>query len=119
MANKYVTGIEDLQKNVFDPAIEKKKSAARAAVNRGAEVVAQAARSNIHHVSHELENSIKITPSAMGDENSYVVAVSASTEYGYLVEYGRAKAPAHPFMRPARDANRSRIVSWIKAALNS
>lgn len=37
--------------------------------------------------------------------------------YGYMVEYGTSRAPAHPFLRPAYDAAKERAATFAQSRM--
>lgn len=51
-------------------------------------------------------------------EGSYsVVAGDSDVFYGHLVEHGTTKAPAHPFLIPAAEAERNHIPEIVRHSL--
>lgn len=51
-------------------------------------------------------------------EGSYaVVAGDSKVFYGHLVEHGTTKAPAHPFLIPAAEAERNNIPEIVRHSL--
>lgn len=60
-----------------------------------------------------LKSSLTVAQEADGD--GFWVVVGTNVSYAVHVEYGTARAKAQPFLRPAVDAERDRLISELKS----
>lgn len=130
MDSEVVTGLADLQAQLEKLPVNIEKKLLRGALRAGQKVVLQRALSNIHSVSGDLADSLRISTSLRGSTARAIVkAGNAKAFYAHMVEFGtdahiiepkNGKAIAlggrdysklehpgakmHPFMRPALDA---------------
>lgn len=51
-------------------------------------------------------------------ENPFRVLVSSNAKYSALLEYGSSRMDARPFMRPARDASRVKVVAAVRLGVD-
>ena len=87
------------------------------AVAQAAEQVAESARARVPVVTGDLQRAIHVEAGETEDE-MLVVAGDRKVFYGNLVEHGGAvNRPAHPFLIPALEENRERILEELRAAV--
>jgi HK97 gp10 family phage protein len=122
--------LQDLLNGLGDRVLRK---VARQSVSAGATPIAQSAKANAPEQSGLLRKSIKKKVKTYKDTQTVVAIVGPDSsvrgeykgekrvpaKYAHLVEDGHIDAngnhvPAHPFMRPAADANESRSAQIIE-----
>ena len=86
------------------------------AVAVGAEIVAASARQRVPVATGKLRDAIHVEQE---DGGAAVVAGNTEVFYGHIVEHGGAHSPAHPFLIPAAEESREKIVAIAAAALKS
>jgi HK97 gp10 family phage protein len=65
-----------------------------------------------------LRSSITHDAKDFGSENPYV-EVGTNVEYAQAVEYGTSRAPAQPFLMPAHEQNKQKILKLIAQAIKN
>jgi len=124
-------GIGRLQKRLAAIPLEVRK-AAQPAVTKQAENLASTMRQIVPVDSGDLKDSIEVTPggkvtpaysqpggSMTVPENAAAVTVgNHAVRYGHLVEYGTAKAPAHPFFWPSVRLHNKKAKAAIKRTVS-
>jgi HK97 gp10 family phage protein len=83
-------------------------------VEDGAEAIAQSAKGRVPVASGDLRAAIHVEDEA---EGAYVIAGDTGVFYGHLVEHGTSHSAPRPFLIPALEENRSRIVAMGRARL--
>ena len=90
--------------------IEKEVSVA---LNEGAERIADGARARVSVDSGSLRNSIHVRQS----EEGMSASVETSAEHARHVEFGTRHAPARPFLLPAFDEAKPKVVAEVRGAV--
>jgi HK97 gp10 family phage protein len=83
-------------------------------VEDGAEAIAQSAKDRVPVATDALRAAIHVADEA---EGSYVIAGDTDVFYGHMVEHGTSHSAPRPFLIPALEENRSRIVALGRARL--
>lgn len=81
-----------------------------AAMVEGRKAVVEAAQARVPVNTGRLRDAIHA-------EDDKVVAGNREAFYGHLVEYGTSGIPARPFLTPALEETKPRIVTLVSAAL--
>lgn len=81
------------------------------AIGRGAEAVAEEARLRVHVVTGDLRDSIEATQT---DAGGWIVGTELA---GVFEEFGTSRQPAHPFLVPALESQRSAIEDLVTDVL--
>jgi HK97 gp10 family phage protein len=89
------------------PAVEEAAAA-------GAELIAESAKARVPVVTGRLRDAIHVEASS---EGVYVIAGDREAFYGHIIEHGSVNAPAHPFLLPSLEENRSKVEDGVKAAI--
>jgi HK97 gp10 family phage protein len=84
------------------------------AVEAGAELVAEGARQRVPVATGRLRDAIHVDTEP---EGAYVIAGDSKAFYGMFVEHGTRYMPAHPFLLPALEENRSEIEHLVDNAI--
>ena len=101
-----------------------KKRIMKAAVKKGAAVIAKRAKKKVRKRSGMLQKAIKYDATREGDgvvyvstkkEGEYKGKKVKPKKYASLVEMGTRHAPAHPFMRPAQKEGRQEAFAAVTA----
>jgi HK97 gp10 family phage protein len=91
----------------LDPAV-------REAASAGAELIAESAKGRVPVVTGRLRDAIHVQASP---EGVYVIAGDRQAFYGHIIEHGSIYAPAHPFLLPSLEENRSLVEDGVRAAI--
>lgn len=111
-----VNGIEELKKLFEEHLPSEAKKAMRMAAKEGAKIVAADAKAKVPRDTGALRQSIRVRAIKRSrvKVGSRVVTgegfFKGDTYYGGFVEYGTHKMKAQPFLRPAADENRERVI---------
>lgn len=103
-----------LDKNKLPEIIAELEPAVRAALVAGAQDVAEAAKTRVDVDTGKLFRAIHVE---LTDEGVEVIAGNHDVFYGHIVEHGGVNHPPHPFLVPALEENRERIIERVAAAL--
>lgn len=101
---------------VITAEVEKK---AMDRLEQAAEVVAAKARSLVPVKTGKLKDTIRVV--RLKGDPKHDIRVYAGNRikggafYAHMIEYGTAKAPAHPFLRPALNGSKSEIKAIVGA----
>ncbi|HKJ75397.1 MAG TPA: HK97-gp10 family putative phage morphogenesis protein [Alphaproteobacteria bacterium] len=119
-----VHGLKGLDKALRELPKSTGKSALRTALKKAAEPVAKDARSRAPRgptgnliesieVKTTLKRSQLVGRAKKGDVNVYVGTAWPQGAHGHLIEFGTYKTSPRPFLRPAWDANKRKVVDSI------
>jgi HK97 gp10 family phage protein len=86
----------------------------REALHNGAEQIAEAARVRVPVDTGHLREAIHVT---VEREGFHVVAGDKEAFYGHMVEHGTTHSPPHPFLVPAFEENKERLVESVNEAI--
>lgn len=75
----------------------------------GAQIIVSMAKTNVHVISGDLKNSIRVEDTNQPGIAQAVAGGVNGVNYAKDEEYGNSRRPAHPYMRPAVDASRSQV----------
>jgi HK97 gp10 family phage protein len=89
--------------------------AVEAALEVGAQQIADAAKGRVPVNTGRLRNAIHV---ARGDRGFEVRAGNNEAFYGHIVEHGSTYAAPHPFLIPALEESRAKVIADIHTALN-
>ena len=90
-----------------------------AACIKGADVIAGAARAKVPHgATGNLAAGVAVQPTKRGAWVRVDAVADDDREYAGHVEYGTSRMPARPFLRPAVDGSRSRVLRAVADALH-
>ena len=90
-----------------------------AACIKGADIVADAARAKAPRgATGNLAAGVAVRPAKRGAWVRVDAVADDDREYAGHVEYGTSRMPARPFLRPAVDGNRSKVLRTIADALH-
>ena len=105
------------QTNRIPDVIEALPAAIHEALTHAAEQVAESARARVPVDSGDLQRAIHVE-AGENEEEMLVLAGDRKVFYGNLVEHGGAvNRPAHPFLVPALEENREKILDELRAAI--
>lgn len=107
-----IVGLERLRRKLRKIPVAVRKEASMA-IAEGAEQIAGGARARVPVDSGELAGSIKVH---LGDDGMSAV-VEAAAEHAKFVEFGTRQTPARPFLLPAFEEAKPKIVAEIKEAV--
>ena len=126
-----ISGIPELQK-AFEAKRKEIEEAVIRDLDEGADVIIQSAKSKVHSISHDLENSInKNEVWERGGKISVYVGVEVNevfsadgyyarfVEKGHDTEMGTSRVKAHPYLRPAFNENKKQIQNKIESDLRN
>jgi len=125
-----VSGLKDLGERMKGLSADVNRRIGRAAVAAGAKVIADAAKTKAPVATGNLRKNIitkRLPPGESDLTSEYIVTVRKGkitkkqkdrglkdAYYARYVEFGTAKTPAQPFLRPAYDENKEKAVEAIK-----
>lgn len=125
-----VAGLKELGERMKGVSEDVNRRIGRAAVAAGAKVIADSARTKAPVDTGNLRKNIitkRLPPGESQLTSEYIVTVRKGkitkkqkdrgikdAFYGRFVEFGTAKTPAQPFLRPAYDENKEKAVEAIK-----
>ncbi len=121
-------GAERLKKKLQAKAEEYEKNA-ELAIKAGALIVMNAAKENAPYKTGNLRRSIHLGGTGQGleggttgtdigaSENRLTVDVGTNVIYAATQEFGRDGIPARPYLRPAMDENKDKVIREIERVL--
>jgi len=114
-----IEGADELIRKFKNLSDELMLDALAKASAKGAELVKDATKAKAPRDTGKLAEGIAVTKNAKGKKGvlSEVSTADPDTYYGVFHEYGTAKMPKHPFMRPALDENQNKIQELFKEAI--
>jgi HK97 gp10 family phage protein len=125
-----VDGLKELDEALSKLPRATGKSVLRRIGIRSLAPVIAAAKNNVPVYRGDLKNSLKVTTKlskrqqrknakavAEGKASVQLYAGVSALPHAHLVEFGTAKMPPQPFMRPAWDANKDEVLNIIKNEL--
>lgn len=128
-----VEGLSDLSRRLKNLSDEVTKKIARSATASAAGVIKKAAQAKVPVDTGNLRKNIIVKRLPKGESSltsEHIVTVRQGKRtkkqkdagvrdawYGSLVEFGTARAPAQPFMRPALDENGDKAVQAMKSTI--
>lgn len=106
-----IVGLDRLRRKLARlPASVRKETVA--ALIQGAQQIAESARSRVATDRGELADSIAVGAS----DDGLSVTVEASAEHAKFVEFGTRHTPARPFLLPAFEEARPKVVAAVAEA---
>jgi HK97 gp10 family phage protein len=122
--NCSVTGLDELERMLNDLAPKAAKTAMRRAVRDGMEIFQAAAEGKAPRASGELADNINIKTTAGGGDGDTttgsieaIVGPGKQQYYGLFQEYGTRYQPAQPFMTPAYEENKDKVLETFVSDL--
>lgn len=121
-----IEGLKELGRAIEQLDTKIQKRILRSATAAGARVIAKEAKANAPEDTGNLKKNIRtknIKPDKLGKQESVVgVRVKGKTKdsafYWRFVEFGTAKMPAKPFLRPAFESKKVEAAQKMKDQLN-
>lgn len=116
MALEFLTNIKDIEELFEKHLPSEAKKALRTASREGAKVVARAAKAKVPKDTGTLRRSIRVRSIKRSrvKVGSRVITgegfFKGETFYGGFVEFGTKYMKARPFLRPAADENREKVI---------
>lgn len=95
-------------------------TAIAAAERAAAETVVNAAKARVPVKTGRLRNAIHAemeVEATRGRVVTWVYGGDSQAWYGHIVEHGSRKSPAHPFLAPALEASRGKIIGATVSAI--
>lgn len=117
-----VEGADELVK-MFGLMQDEAEAILEEASEEGAKIVLNEAKSNVKFVSGKLRDSLDIKPEKSKKPTKKAHRVyskgvrQGGVRYGVFVETGTSKMEAQPFLRPALDKNKGRIIRKVKETI--
>lgn len=124
-----VLGLDELARQLKTLPEKLAKNGLRAAVNAGAEVIRKDAANRAPVATGRLKKAIykkQIREKSNNNQQTFFVGARSGKKYRQknqdayywrFLEFGKAKMPAQPFLRPAFDTNKTRAVEAIAKKL--
>lgn len=112
-----ITGLKELADKLRSMGEDLTRTALKAGVRDAAKIVRDDARVRNPDDTMETEKAIyaKFVKSESNNfQQTFAVGVNKKAFYWRFVEFGTAKMAARPFLRPAFEANKGRLVAAIK-----
>ncbi|SRR6266481_3203201 len=113
----HIEGLEELEQKLQQLAPDIAKRAVRKSVRAGIEVFQEAISENAPRHTGHLAESINIKLSVTGgdrdDTTGGIIGITGPSKdafYGVFQEYGTAREPAQPFVAPAYEENKDKVV---------
>lgn len=107
-----IVGLERLRRKLRKIPAQVHKDVSLA-LAEGAERIADGARERVPVASGDLKDSIRVR----GSEDGMSISVEAPAEHARFVEFGTRRTPARPFLLPAFEEAKPKIVAEIKEAV--
>jgi len=104
-----IKGFDNLKKNVAKLNKDLDNNI-MTALKAGALLIQNSAKEKAPYLTGTLRRSIHIEP-----EGKRTVIVGTNVEYGKYQEFGTRKMKAHPYLRPAFDENKDKVMEKINA----
>ena len=108
-----LTGTRELEKALADLGRATGRNTARRALKKSAQIVADEAQILVPVDQGELMDSIKVSPKAKRNRTAkgeVEMFVGPTVYYGHFVEFGTVKQSAQPYMRPAWESNKGKVL---------
>jgi len=115
-----ITGLKELADKLRSMGPELNKKALRAGVSAAARIVRDDARARNPDATGKTEKAIiskYVKKESDNFKQTYIVAVHKRAWYWRFVEFGTVKLAARPFMRPAFESNKSKLVDAIRTKI--
>ena len=113
-----VLGLKELDKALNQLPLKARSSVLRGALNKAATPILKAARAGAPKDTGLLRKRIIKQTSSARRSNDFTANVKVGWRkdafYGMFFELGTSKQPAHPFLRPAFDANQGEALDIFR-----
>jgi HK97 gp10 family phage protein len=93
------------------------REAAVAALNEGAEITAQRAKSHAPVRTGRLRDEIVAVPANGGGGSHHEARVESPTPYGVFQEYGTGHHKPHPYLRPALHESHEAVTELVRSSV--
>lgn len=120
-----VDGLKELEKTLAELPRATGKAALRRVGKRALEPVAEAARGGVTRITGQLADSIAVSTNLSKRQKSLQRRMSNSASavmvyvgggkvpHAHLYEFGSSTQPPQPFLRPAWEANKTRVLKSV------
>ena len=123
MATLKLTGTKELEKALADLGRATGKNTAKRALKKSAQIIADEAQNIVPVDQGDLIDSIVVSPKLDSAQKSRKTKggvdmyVGPTVYYGHFVEFGTVKQAAQPYLRPAWEANKQKVLDDLSTNL--